>query len=98
MAERLRLVVRGAVQGVGFRPFVYRLAHERQLRGWVHNSSHGVVIEVEGERAQLDDFRVALERERPPRAACSRRPASSRTTAACPCRGIWLSGLGCLPG
>ncbi len=69
MAERLRLVVRGAVQGVGFRPFVYRLARERQLRGWVHNSSHGVVIEVEGERAQLDDFRVALERERPPRAA-----------------------------
>ena len=36
---------------------VYRLARERQLRGWVHNSSHGVVIEVEGERAQLDDFR-----------------------------------------
>jgi hydrogenase maturation protein HypF len=69
VAERLRLVVRGAEQGVGFRPFVYRLAHERQLRGWVHNSSHGVVIEVEGERAQLDDFRVALERERPPRAA-----------------------------
>lgn len=69
MAERLRLVVRGAVQGVGFRPFVYRLARERQLRGWVHNSSHGVVIEVEGERARLDDFRVALERERPPRAA-----------------------------
>lgn len=69
MAERLRLVVRGAVQGVGFRPFVYRLAHERRLRGWVHNSSHGVVIEVEGERAQLDDFRLALERERPPRAA-----------------------------
>ena len=69
MAERLRLVVRGAVQGVGFRPFVFRLARERQLRGWVHNASHGVVIEVEGERAQLDDFRAALERERPPRAA-----------------------------
>jgi hydrogenase maturation protein HypF len=69
VAERLRLVVRGAVQGVGFRPFVYRLARERQLRGSVHNSSNGVVIEVEGERAQLDDFRAALERERPPRAA-----------------------------
>ena len=65
MAERLRLAVRGAVQGVGFRPFVYRLAHDRQLRGWCRNSPHGVLIEVEGERPVLDDFRVALEREPP---------------------------------
>lgn len=69
MAERLRLVVRGAVQGVGFRPFVYRLARERQVRGWCQNTAHGVVIEVEGERDRLDDFRRALEREPPPRAA-----------------------------
>ncbi len=69
MTERLRLAVRGAVQGVGFRPFVYRLAQARQLRGWCCNAPQGVVIEVEGERAQLDDFRLALEREIPPRAA-----------------------------
>ena len=69
MAERLRLVVRGAVQGVGFRPFVYRLARERQVRGWCQNTARGVVIEVEGERDRLDDFRRALEREPPPRAA-----------------------------
>jgi hydrogenase maturation protein HypF len=36
--ERLRVVIRGAVQGVGFRPFAYRLAKEMRLRGWVSNS------------------------------------------------------------
>src|SRR5438128_2011718 len=45
---RLRLRVRGAVQGVGFRPFVYRLATELGLPGWVNNSSQGVLVEVEG--------------------------------------------------
>ena len=66
---RARLVVRGAVQGVGFRPFVYRLAASAGLRGWVLNSAEGVFIEVEGERPAVDDFLVRLERERPPRAA-----------------------------
>jgi hydrogenase maturation protein HypF len=67
--ERLRVVLRGAVQGVGFRPFVYRIATARQLRGWCRNSSQGVVIEVEGERPALESFRAALDRERPPRAS-----------------------------
>jgi hydrogenase maturation protein HypF len=67
--ERLRVALRGAVQGVGFRPFVYRIATARQLRGWCRNSSQGVVIEVEGERPALESFRVALDRERPPRAS-----------------------------
>ena len=48
--ERIKVVVHGAVQGVGFRPFVYRLASELQLNGWVLNSSQGVFIEAEGER------------------------------------------------
>lgn len=65
--ERLRLVVRGAVQGVGFRPFVFRLATELGLAGWVNNSSQGVFIEVEGDPAALRKFRLRLERERPPR-------------------------------
>jgi hydrogenase maturation protein HypF len=69
VAKRLRLALRGAVQGVGFRPFVYRLARDRQLGGWCRNSPHGVLIEVEGERATLDEFRLVLEREPPPRAA-----------------------------
>ena len=69
MPERLRVALRGAVQGVGFRPFVYRIATARQLRGWCRNSTAGVVIEVEGERPALESFRVALDRERPPRAS-----------------------------
>lgn len=48
---RLKIAVRGAVQGVGFRPFVHRLAAELGLAGWVNNSSQGVFIEAEGSRA-----------------------------------------------
>ncbi len=47
--ERRRIALYGAVQGVGFRPFVYRLATELGLAGWVLNSSAGLVIEVEGD-------------------------------------------------
>jgi hydrogenase maturation protein HypF len=65
---RLRIVVRGAVQGVGFRPFVYRLATGMGLTGWVNNSPQGVFVEVEGTKASLDEFLLRLEREKPPRA------------------------------
>jgi hydrogenase maturation protein HypF len=65
--QRLRVVIRGAVQGVGFRPFVYRLATEMGLSGWVINSSQGVFIEVEGHKPQLDTFLLRVEREKPPR-------------------------------
>ncbi len=65
--KRLRLCVHGAVQGVGFRPFVYRLAKELQLAGWVRNGAQGVTIEVEGVR--IEEFRERLVRERPPRSA-----------------------------
>ena len=66
---RARIAIRGAVQGVGFRPFVYRLATDLGLAGWVLNSPHGVFIEVEGEKPTLDAFLLRLERERPPRAS-----------------------------
>jgi hydrogenase maturation protein HypF len=66
--ERARAVVRGAVQGVGFRPFVYRLAKELNLTGWVSNSAQGVFIEVEGAGTTLREFLIRLEREKPPRA------------------------------
>lgn len=69
MRERLRLAVRGAVQGVGFRPFVYRLARELEVDGWVRNSTGGVSIEVEGVHARLDEFRARLAAEAPPRAS-----------------------------
>ena len=61
MRERLRVVVHGAVQGVGFRPFVYRLATDLGLDGWVRNVPQGVLIEVEGRRADLEAFRARLD-------------------------------------
>ncbi|MGA7768870.1 MAG: carbamoyltransferase HypF [Candidatus Sulfotelmatobacter sp.] len=63
--KRLRITLRGAVQGVGFRPFVYRLATELSLTGWVLNSSAGLVVEVEGPPDQLSRFEHRLEQERP---------------------------------
>jgi hydrogenase maturation protein HypF len=66
--QRLRLEVRGAVQGVGFRPFVFRLAAELALPGWVLNDARGVFIEVEGPRGILERFRERIVSERPPRA------------------------------
>ncbi|HYL79184.1 MAG TPA: carbamoyltransferase HypF, partial [Candidatus Acidoferrum sp.] len=73
---RLRLTLRGAVQGVGFRPFVYRLANELRLPGWVTNSAQGVVIEVEGAKESLDVFLLRIERDRPPRASIQSLEAS----------------------
>ncbi|MET7772294.1 carbamoyltransferase HypF [Nocardia sp. NPDC005366] len=62
---RRRLLVRGVVQGVGFRPFVYTTAAELALAGRVCNDSAGVIIEIEGDPADLDEFCRRL-RERPP--------------------------------
>ncbi len=64
--RRLRMAVRGVVQGVGFRPFVYRLAREQSLGGWVKNSPQGVFIEVEGPKESLDGFLLRLPAEKPP--------------------------------
>ena len=64
--QRLRIEVHGAVQGVGFRPFVYRLATELGLTGWVINDTQGVFIEVEGAAGDVARFDTRLRRERPP--------------------------------
>jgi hydrogenase maturation protein HypF len=66
---RLKVIIRGAVQGVGFRPFVFRLAEELKLSGWVNNSSPGVFIEVEGERPVLEAFLARMVLEKPPRSS-----------------------------
>src|SRR6266496_2615883 len=66
--ERAKVAIRGAVQGVGFRPFAYRLATELQLHGWVVYSAQGVFIEVEGARDLLRQFLFRLGKEKPPRA------------------------------
>ena len=62
---RLRLIIHGIVQGVGFRPFVYRLAVEMGLHGYVINTPQGVVVEAEGEREWIDSFITRLEKEKP---------------------------------
>jgi len=58
--------VTGVVQGVGFRPFVWRLAQELGLVGWVRNDSQGVDITVEGTKAALDIFAERLRADAPP--------------------------------
>jgi hydrogenase maturation protein HypF len=63
-ARRIR--VTGIVQGVGFRPFVWRLAHERQLSGWVRNDAQGVEMVVQGKSALLDDLVQRLRTDAPP--------------------------------
>ncbi|AFZ42796.1 (NiFe) hydrogenase maturation protein HypF [Halothece sp. PCC 7418] len=63
---RLYLQLQGAVQGVGFRPFVYRLATELALNGWVNNTVSGVFIEVEGSCETLETFQQRLLAEKPP--------------------------------
>jgi len=68
-SARLAFTVSGQVQGVGFRPFVYRLAHERGLAGSVRNTSRGVRIELQGPATVLEDFSRALVEEQPPLAA-----------------------------
>lgn len=66
-AQRLSVTIRGAVQGVGFRPFVFRLAEELGLTGWVNNSTQGVFLEVEGRRDRLQSFLLRVPREKPAR-------------------------------
>jgi hydrogenase maturation protein HypF len=63
--KRKKLSVVGLVQGVGFRPFVYRLARNHRLAGWVRNTSRGVEIEVEGAPADLDLFIEGLSYQAP---------------------------------
>lgn len=69
---RLRIEISGAVQGVGFRPCVHRLAGELGLAGWVRNSSAGVEIEIEGSAEVAGQFPDRLEGELPPHASITR--------------------------
>jgi len=63
---RRRLIVTGQVQGVGFRPFIFRLAEELKLAGTVRNAPEGVVIEIQGLPKLVDQFAKRVEREQPP--------------------------------
>jgi len=66
MMVRKAIEVSGIVQGVGFRPYIYRLAGERQLAGSVCNTAAGVSIEVQGPPDSVDDFLLRLPAEAPP--------------------------------
>jgi hydrogenase maturation protein HypF len=79
---RVKLALRGAVQGVGFRPFVHRLATELAVTGWVNNSPQGVFVEAESPRQTLEQFLRRLEAEKPPRSSIQ----SMETT--------WLDAVG----
>ncbi|MGB5769081.1 MAG: acylphosphatase, partial [Crocosphaera sp.] len=63
--KRLRIIINGAVQGVGFRPFIYRLATDLNLKGWVNNSASGVFLEVEGNSTILEKFLSRIPQEKP---------------------------------
>lgn len=78
---RQKIQVQGQVQGVGFRPFVWRLAREMKLAGFVRNTSHGVLIEIQGKARDLAEFGQRLEKEAPPLARID--SISSRFIAIC---------------
>src|SRR5271170_988808 len=69
MASACSIRVRGVVQGVGFRPFVYRLAQANTLRGWVLNAEEGVEIHLEGAETGLESFLRDLKAQPPPAAS-----------------------------
>ncbi len=79
----LRIHITGIVQGVGFRPFVYGLAKQLDLNGWVRNTSAGVDIEVDGTDDVLDEFLRALREDSPPLARID-----SVEAASCPPNGF----------
>ncbi len=77
--SRKRMMMTGQVQGVGFRPFVYRLAHEYALTGSVANTPQGVLLEIQGSPAAVAQFMEALHLQLPPLAVIT-----SCTTESCP--------------
>ena len=66
METRAKITVKGVVQGVGFRPFIHRLAEEFGLRGWVKNTTAGVVMEVEGGKRNVREFYEEITLRKPP--------------------------------
>jgi len=66
MKSAVKIEIEGIVQGVGFRPFVHRLAERFQLNGYVFNTSEGVAIHAEGERSKIERFIKASKQMCPP--------------------------------
>jgi hydrogenase maturation protein HypF len=83
MATACSIRVRGVVQGVGFRPFVYRLAHANMLTGWVLNGNQGVEIHLEGLEEDLDTFVREIKMRSPAAASIAEIEVESA-----PCEGL----------
>lgn len=79
MTEARRFEIRGTVQGVGFRPFVWRLATRHYLAGWVRNDGGAVTVHAEGEPVALDAFAAGLTTEAPPLARVDAVTAAAAT-------------------
>jgi hydrogenase maturation protein HypF len=60
-----RFTIQGVVQGVGYRPFVFRLAHIHRMKGWVLNRHDGVEIHVEGQASDVDAFQISVGSQAP---------------------------------
>jgi hydrogenase maturation protein HypF len=65
-SRAVHIIIKGVVQGVGFRPFIFAIAKNNQLTGWVRNTSSGVEIEIQGSQSQVDQFIIQLRSEAPP--------------------------------
>ena len=63
--ERIQLTIRGTVQGIGFRPFVFRLAQDLSLGGWIANTTEGTLLELEGTQSHLRVFQKRITTELP---------------------------------
>ncbi|MGI8547097.1 MAG: carbamoyltransferase HypF [Gemmatimonadaceae bacterium] len=81
MAQRVRLRIEGTVQGVGFRPYVYRLARSLELTGFVRNDASGVLVEIEGGPDSVAAFIERLPAELPSLASCDSISAEELTVA-----------------
>ena len=66
LKHTIQIIITGLIQGVGFRPFVYRIALRHGLHGWVKNTNENVLIRVTGEKNAIHDFLSALKHEAPP--------------------------------
>jgi len=79
--RRVLIRVRGIVQGVGFRPFIFQLAHRHKLNGWVRNQSDGVEIEVAGPSGEIEEFVRNISAKAPPLARVVKVEVSERAFA-----------------
>src|SRR3954449_7637049 len=97
MTAAARVRVEGTVQGVGFRPYVYRLANELALGGYVLNDERGVLVEVEGDASAVERFVARLPSEAPPLARVERVAREERSPSGISGFSIAASPAGCTP-